>query len=72
MNLLKKIVFYIFYNFSEYKETYLNKPKEITQAENLGTAYVGPVTETAQVKCEAGFIATLDDRRRFNTTYQIK
>ena len=50
----------------------MNKPKELSQAEKLGTAYVGPVEESAQVKCEAGFIQTLDDRRRFNTTYQIK
>ena len=43
-----------------------------TIAENLGTAYIGPVEESAQAICEKGFTQTLDDRRRFITTYQIK
>jgi len=56
---------------TEYKETYNKKIKEISQAENLGTAYVGPVNESAQTICEKGFVQDLDDRRRFTTTYQI-
>jgi hypothetical protein len=46
--------------------------KEPKLSEKLGTAFIGNINETAQTKCEKGFVQTLDDPRRFITNYQMK
>ncbi len=51
----------------ETKESFVNKPKEITRAESMGTAYVGPVEASAQVLCEAGLSSFSDFRFYFET-----
>ena len=45
---------------------------EPSLAVKLGSSHVGYVNETAQTLCEKGFMQTLDDPRRFNTSYQTK
>lgn len=60
-----------FNDTTETKDEFIMRPKGTKLAEKLGTASVGNVNETAQTLCEKGFVQTLDDSRRFNTTYQI-
>ena len=41
-------------------------------AEQLGQFNLGPKELGGQVRCERGFVQTLDDPRRFVTNYRIK
>lgn len=63
-----------FKDTTETKDEFIVKdlqPKGNKLAQKLGTAFVGNVNETAQTLCEKGFVQTLDEARRFNTSYQI-
>lgn len=63
-----------FTDTTETKDEYPRKNlqrKPTLVSEKLGTAHIGHVNETAQTLCESGFVQTLDDARRFNSSYQI-
>jgi hypothetical protein len=60
-------------NPTEYKENYLGEQKPHGKvAEQLGQFNLGPKELGGQVRCERGFVQTLDDPRRFITNYHIK
>lgn len=62
------------FNNTEFKTNFYQKPFQNPQpkvAEDKGTSHQGPKELGGQSKCERGFVQTMDDPRRFTSSYSI-